>query len=91
MLMLANPIVGLWYRQEFFENEAEDVAQILSLNASITAPFQSAAFTNCIQIAEWSLVEPGTVEHKFYAAGIGLVRAVKVKGGSDYEDLTEIN
>ncbi len=91
IIMLADPIVGLWYRQEFYENEAEDVAQILSLNASVTVPFQSAAFTNCVQISEWSLLELGPVEHKFYAAGVGLVRAVKVKGGSDFEDLVSVD
>jgi hypothetical protein len=91
IIMLANPIVGLWYRQEFFEGEAEDVAQILSLNATVTVPYQSAPFTNCVQIAEWSLLEPGIVEHKYYVAGIGVIRTVKVKGGSDFEDLVEIN
>ena len=31
------------------------------------------------------------IKHKFYAPGVGLLRAVGVKGGSDYEDLIEIN
>lgn len=90
VLVLANPIVGLWYRQEFYKGEAEDVAQVLSLSASVTVPF-GGTYTNCLQTAEWSLLEPGTVEHKFYAPGVGLIRAVAVKGGSDYEDLVDIN
>lgn len=89
IIMLANPIVGLWYRQEYYKGEAEDVAQILSLNATVTVPY--GTFNNCIQIAEWNLLEPGVIEHKFFAPGVGLLRAVAVKGGSDYEDLVEIN
>jgi hypothetical protein len=88
IIMLANPLVGLWYRQEYFKGEAEDVGQVLSLNATVTVPF--GTFNNCLQIAEWNLLEPGVVEHKFYAPGVGLLRAVAVKGGSDYEDLTAI-
>jgi hypothetical protein len=88
ILMLANPLVGLWYRQEYYKGEAEDVGQVLSLNATITVPY--GTFNNCLQTAEWSLLEPGVVEHKFYAPGVGLLRAVAVKGGSDYEDLKEI-
>lgn len=88
ILMLANPIEGLWYRQEYWENEAEDVAQVLSLNASVTVPFGS--FSDCLQTAEWNPLEPGIVEHKFYAAGVGLLKAQGVKGESDIEELVSI-
>lgn len=88
IIMLANPIEGLWYRQEFYEEEAEDVALVLSLDASVTVPF--GTFTNCLQTAEWSLIEPGTLEHKFYAPGVGLLRAVAVEGGAGYEDLVSV-
>jgi hypothetical protein len=88
IIMLANPIAGLWYRQEYFKGEAEDVAQVLSLSTTVTVPF--GTYNNCLQTAEWSLLEPKTVEHKFYASGVGMIRAVKVKGGSEYEDLIEV-
>lgn len=88
IIMFANPYIGVWYRQEYYENEAEDVAQILSLSESITVPYGS--FTNCLQTAEWSLLEPGVLEHKFYAENIGVVKVVAVKGESGYEELTQI-
>lgn len=88
IIMLADPIEGLWYRQEFYEDEAEDVAQVLSVNASITVPYGS--FTECLQTAEWNLLEPGVVEHKYYAAGVGLLKAVAVKGDVGFEDLISI-
>ncbi|OFX19251.1 MAG: hypothetical protein A2041_06300 [Bacteroidetes bacterium GWA2_31_9b] len=89
VIMFANPISGLWYRQEYYKNEAEDVAQIISLNESITITYSS--FTNCLKIAEWSPLEPSIMEHKYYAPEIGLVKVISVKGESGYEELTHIN
>lgn len=89
IIMLAQPMIGLWYRQEYYEGEAEDVAQVLSLSANVTVPI--GTYSNCLQTAEWNVLEPGTVEHKFYSPGVGLIRAVKVKGGDGYEDLIDIN
>ena len=71
-----------------YEGEAEDVAQVLSLSETLTVPY--GTFNNCLQTAEWNPLEPGVVEHKFYAEGVGMLRAVAVKGESGYEDLTEI-
>lgn len=88
IIMLAHPIEGMWYRQEYWEGEAEDVAQVLSLNATVSVPYGD--FSNCLQTAEWNPLEPGIVEHKFYAPDVGLLRAVAVKGESGHEDLSEI-
>ncbi len=89
IIMFAEPLVGVWYRQEYYEDEAEDVGQVLSLNATVTVPY--GTFTNCLQTAEWNLLEPGILEHKFYAPGVGLLRAVAVEGESGYEDLVSIS
>lgn len=88
IIMLANPIPGIWYRQEYYTGEAEDVGQVLSLYESVTVAYGS--FINCLQTAEWNLLEPGIVEHKFYADGIGLLKAIAVKGESGYEELVDI-
>lgn len=88
IIMLANPLTGLWYRQEYYKGEAEDVAQVLNLTTSIDVAFGS--FTDCLQTAEWNLLEPGVVEHKYYAPGIGLVKAIVVEGEAGYEDLVEV-
>lgn len=89
IIMFNNPLPGVWYRQEYWENEAEDVAQILSLDETVTVPL--GTYENSLQIAEWNPLEPGIVEHKFYAPQIGLIRAVKVEGEDGFEDLVEIN
>lgn len=88
IIMFANPLPGVWYRQEFSEGVAEDVAQVLSLNEQVDVPYDS--FENCLQTAEWNPLEPGIVEHKFYAPEIGLVRAEAVEGESGFEELVEI-
>lgn len=88
IIMLADPLPGMWYRQEYYKNEAEDVAQILNTHESVTVDY--GAYTQCLQVAEWNVLEPGIIEHKFYAQGVGLLRAVAVKGDSGFEDLTAI-
>jgi len=88
IIMLANPLPNLWYRQEYLKGEAEDVAQVLSLSTSIQVAYGS--FNNCLQTAEWNMLEPGIVEHKYYAPGLGVVKTISVKGESGYEDLVEI-
>ena len=88
IIMFANPIPGMWYRQEYYKGEAEDVGQVLTLNETITVPY--GEFTGCLKTAEWNLLEPGVLEHKIYASGVGLVKALAVKGEVGYEDLIEI-
>jgi hypothetical protein len=88
IIMLVHPIEGLWYRQEYWEDEAEDVGQVLSLNETVEVPY--GIFSDCLQISEWNPLESGIVEHKFYAAGVGLLRAIAVKGEVGYEDLISI-
>lgn len=88
VIMFASPVIGVWYRQEYYKGIAEDVGQVLNLNLSVTVPF--GQFDNCLQTAEWNLNEPGIVEHKYYAPGVGLIRTVTAKGPDSFEDLAEI-
>lgn len=88
IIMFANPYIGIWYRQEYYEDEAEDVAQILSISESVIVPYGS--YTDCLLTAEWNLLEPDVIEHKYYAAGIGMIRAVAVEGETGYENLVDI-
>jgi len=87
-VMLAHPDVGHSYRQEYLWGEAEDMAQVLSLGESITVPYGS--FQDCLETMEWTPLEPGVSEHKYYAAGVGMLSAQSV-GGSDRSDLVSIS
>jgi hypothetical protein len=80
-----DPRVGLSYRQEYYKGEAEDAAEVLSLSERVQVPFGS--FEEVLQTKDFTLLEPDLVERKFYAKGVGPVRAVTVSGGSDREEL----
>jgi hypothetical protein len=88
IIMKAHPQIGDSYRQEFYEDEAEDMAEVLSLTDSVSVPY--GQFTNCVKTKEWTPLEPGVTEHKFYAAGVGLLREATVEGGSGHSDLVAI-
>ena len=69
IIMQADPKVGEPYRQEYYEGEAEDMARVLSTNASVTVPYGS--FDKAIETKEWTPLEPGFYEKKYYARGVG--------------------
>ncbi len=76
--MPADPKVGDSFRQEFFKGHAEDHFKILSLSASVKVPFGS--FKNAMLTEEFTPLEPGVIDHKYYVRGIGLVSEATVKG-----------
>jgi hypothetical protein len=83
--MLAKPRVGDGYKQEFLAGEAEDQAQVLALDAKATTP--AGVFDDLLQTEDSTPLEPGVVENKFYARGVGVVREVTVNGGDDVVSL----
>jgi hypothetical protein len=86
IVMRASPEVGDFYRQEFLVGVAEDVAGVVSLSDSVTVP--AGSFPGCLLTEESSPLEPGTVEHKDYAAGIGVVLTIEDDGSRS--ELVEI-
>jgi hypothetical protein len=71
IIMQADPKVGQSYRQEYYVGKAEDMAKVVSLNESATVPYGS--FDHVLVTKEFTPLEPGYVEHKYYAPGIGQV------------------
>jgi hypothetical protein len=88
IIMQANPQVGDSYRQEYYWGEAEDWAEVVSLSESVTVPY--GFYTNCLQTKEWTPLEPGVTEHKYYAPGVGVVLEVTVEGGKERVELINI-
>ena len=88
IVMEGNPQVGDIYRQEYLAGEAEDMAEVLSLDESVTVPYGS--FDHCLMTKDWTPLEPGIVEHKYYCENIGEVLAEKVEGGSEREELVSV-
>ena len=86
--MKANPKVGDIYRQELYEGEAEDMAEVLRLNESVSVPFGS--FQNCLRTREWTPLELDKEGNKVYAPGIGFVMEIYTKGESKKAELIDI-
>lgn len=88
ILMQANPQVGDVYRQEYFMGEAEDMAEVFALDESVSIEYGS--FENCLKTKEWTPLEPGVEENKYYAPGIGFILEVMTEGGSERLELVDI-
>jgi hypothetical protein len=69
IIMQADPKVGESYHQEYYPGEAMDMAKVLSLNESVTVPYGS--FDHALKTKEWTPLQPGFFEHKYYVAGVG--------------------
>jgi len=73
-VMPTDRTIGFNYYQEFSPgDEAVDQATTLSTTERVTVPF--GTFDNVLKTQEKSDLEPGVVEFKYYAAGVGLIRA----------------
>jgi hypothetical protein len=88
VVMWAHPQPGAPYRQEYLPGEAEDMAEVLQTAARVTVPF--GVFGNVVVTKDWSPLDGGAVDHKSYAAGIGMIREEAVQGESSRIDLVEM-
>jgi hypothetical protein len=88
IIMLADPKKGDRYRQEFAPGVAEDTAQVVSLDESICVPY--GCFDGVLLTKEWTPLDRGVVDHKYYAEGIGFIFSDMVKGGSERLELVGI-
>ncbi len=77
ILMPSHPQPGKPYRQEYLYNVAENMAQIVATNETVTVP--AGMFTGYVKTREWSMLEAGT-ELKWYARGVGIVKEIATAG-----------
>jgi hypothetical protein len=88
VVMEADPHVGDTYQQEFSVGVAEDMATVRALNKTVNVPF--GKFKDCLETKEFTPLEPGTIDHKFYASGVGLVQSVALRGGRERLELVTV-
>lgn len=88
IVMEANPKLGDAYRQEYYFNEAEDMAEVVGLGESVAIEY--GKFGEVLVIKEWTPLEPGVAEHKYYVPGLGMVMEEIVEGGEGRIELIEI-
>jgi hypothetical protein len=83
--MWAAPAVGQSYYQEFYEEEAEDMAMVVATGITVTLS-DGGSHENCLQTIDWNPLEPETLEYKYYAPDLGLVKE-EVVGGDERVEL----
>lgn len=88
VIVPAEPMVGMDYRQEYLAGQAEDRARILSVNERASTP--AGFYRHTVLTAESTALEPRVSEYKFLAPGFGPVLAVSVSGESDREELMHV-
>jgi hypothetical protein len=86
--MEANPRKGDTYYQEFQQDVAEDQALVLGWAPRAVVPY--GTFRNVLRTREWTRLDPGVVEVKTYARGVGMLRSQMVQGGSEYSELVSV-
>ncbi len=88
VVMLAAPSVGQYYRQEYLRGEAEDVARVKKVDATMTSGAKT--YKGTVVTEDFTALEPGSVEQKTYVPNLGLVESRYVKGGSGAEVLVDV-
>jgi len=84
IIMKSHPKVGDSYRQEYYQGEAEDMADVVILGETITVPY--GIFENCLKTRDWSQIENNLNEYKYYSPEIGgVVLEVGVNSGERNE------
>ena len=89
IIMPADPVLDLTYRQEFYAGQAEDQATVVELGATADTP--AGQYTDVLVTEDWTPLEPDILERKFYAPGVGLVKERDVQGAHARNDLTEFS
>jgi hypothetical protein len=88
VFMQAHPQPGRRFRQEWYQGHAEDVFKVIDRSAKVTVPYGS--FRHALRTAEWTALEPGVLDNKYYVRGVGEVAEVSVKGPREALRLVEI-
>ncbi|MEZ4869193.1 MAG: hypothetical protein R3C14_48170 [Caldilineaceae bacterium] len=87
IIMLADPVAGDVYREEYLAGEATDMAGVAGLHESVSTPLSD--FNNTLLTTNYNPLD-NELEHKYYAPGIGTV-VESVINGSERVELVSIS
>ena len=85
IFMFAHPRPGLSARQEYLKGEAEDHFAVVRMRQTAVVPYRT--FRGAMLTKEWTPLERGVIDHKYYVRGIGTVLEQTVKGGNERNEL----
>lgn len=88
IVMFANPVLEMPYRQEYCFNKAEDWGKVIAKGVTVTTPY--GTFKNCLKTQDWNPLDTEVVvEYKYYAPGVGLIKEEK-ENSSEVAELIKI-
>lgn len=85
IIMPVTPKVGETYAQEHAPGVAEDQATVVSTSEKVKVP--TGTYTGCLKTRDFSPLDPGVEEFKFYCPGVGMV---KEEGDGSVLELTSL-
>jgi hypothetical protein len=88
MFMPAHPRVGQVFKQEDAPGVAEDCTRIADLATPVSTPYRT--WRHALKTEEFSLLEPGVLDNKYYVRHLGEVREQTVVGGDDVLSLVNV-
>lgn len=88
IIMWADPQPGAPYRQERAPGEAEDMARVVGRDGNVDVP--AGRYADVLMVDEWNPLDPGVIERKSYARGVGLVLEEVVEGDPGRLELVEV-
>ena len=88
IVMPADPVDGMQYRQEYYKGEAEDNGEILSTEEIAEVP--AGSYRDVLLTKDTITTEPDVLEFKLYAPEVGPVLVFGVSGGAGREELIKV-
>jgi hypothetical protein len=86
--MPADPHVGQTGRQEYYKGHAEDHFRVIRYPTLVATGAVSSR--RALLTKEWTPLEPGVIDHKFYVRGVGTVLEVTVRGPKEVNMLISL-
>jgi hypothetical protein len=86
--MLAHPKVGDTYRQEFSKGVAEDQADVLATDQHVEVKY--GAQSGCLETRDFTPLEEGQDELKYWCPGLGNVLSIAPDGTSELVSVTKM-
>lgn len=88
IIMPTDPLGDMKYRQEYYEGEAEDNGEVLSVEEQVEV--RAGHYRGALLTKDTNALEPKVLEFKLYALGVGPVLALGVSGGGGREELVKV-
>jgi hypothetical protein len=85
IFMPARPTLGATHQQEYYRGHAEDHFTVAGLGTRVTVPY--GTFRRALLTVEYTPLEPGAVDVKYYVRGIGVVREATALDAAETNEL----